>query len=83
MVTLPSGLTVLKRSGWLPESCPEREEHDPFPSDFWAGPPPRPVSKTHRQAVHAICGLWALWVPLGAGRDPREAPTPTTSENPQ
>ncbi len=81
MITLPSGLTVLRRSGWTPESCPKREEHDPFPADFWAGPPPRPVSKTHRQAIHAVCGLWTLWVPFRAGPDPREATEGSSDAN--
>ena len=64
MVILPSGLTVLRRGTWLPESCPKREEHSPYPADF---DPVRngPVSRTHDQAIHPVCGLWALWVRKG------------------
>jgi hypothetical protein len=62
-VTLPSGITVpwdRKRMVWLHEACPEANQHSPFPADFNAG---SGLSKTHRQAKHATCGLWALWIP--------------------
>jgi hypothetical protein len=64
-IKLPSGLLVQHRPGRpLADSCPKREEHTPTPSgyaafDEWA----RLKSKTHRQTVHPICGLQAVWVP--------------------
>ena len=43
--------------------CPKVEEHEPMPQgyserDAWA----RQKTKTHRQARHGPCGLWAIWV---------------------
>ena len=60
-VKLPSGLVVEWPKGavWLYEACPERAQHSPFPADFNPG---NGLSKTHLQAIHPVCGLWALWV---------------------
>lgn len=61
-VTLPSGITVpwTKDMLWLPDACPKKEEHSPFPLDMDFE---TVRSKTHRQELHETCGLWAIWVP--------------------
>lgn len=71
-VTLPSGLVVKERKGylWLPELCPARDEHTTFPDDpepsgyiawdSWAAR----IGKTHRQVRHSVCGLLTIWVPI-------------------
>jgi hypothetical protein len=61
-VKLPSGIEVpwTKDMLWLPDACPKKDEHSPFPRDMNFG---NGMSKTHRQAKHETCGLWAIWVP--------------------
>jgi hypothetical protein len=66
LVTLPSGITVRKLPGWLPDSCPEVEEHDALPTDF---DDKTGLSATLRQARHSVCGLWTQWVPRAPGDD--------------
>lgn len=70
-VTLPSGLVVKwpKDALWEHEACPARDEHSPMPRDFDPG---SGLSRTHVQAVHKTCGLWALWLPRTRPAD-REA----------
>lgn len=45
--------------------CPKVEEHTLMPQGYgermlWS----RSKARTHRQARHEPCGLWAMWVPI-------------------
>lgn len=61
-VKLPSGIVVpwTKEMVWLHHACPNRDQHDALPADFYE---PTGRSKTHRQTRHKTCGLWTQWVP--------------------